>query len=256
MRRTSLFALLAAALTAVLLLSGCAEKKTAHQKRPSYSSDELQFTTPQDGDPIAIFKTSMGEIRAVLYPDVAPMAVENFEGLAQQGYYDGLTFHRVVYNFVIQSGDKTGTGLSGSTIWHNNPYPVERSDKLHHYSGALCMAHSSDDESTCLSQYYFVQSSPTLSKDLKSALESSGFRQEVIDAYKAVGGLPYLDNQYTVFGQVYRGMETVDAIGAADTDKDGKPTEDITVDSVTIGSYSAEEEQSLDEAVSSSASSK
>lgn len=80
----------ALALVFCLGLSGCGEKKTANVKRESYESSEIQFTAPQDGDPIAIFDTSLGEIRAVLYPDQAPMAVENFTGLAQQGYYDGL----------------------------------------------------------------------------------------------------------------------------------------------------------------------
>ena len=245
-----IISLTALSLALCLALSGCAGKKTANLHRESYESSELQFTTPQDGAPIAIFDTSLGEIRAVLYPDQAPMAVDNFTGLAQQGYYDGLPFHRVIYGFVAQSGDDTGTGLSGASIWHNNPYPVERTDSLHHYSGALGMARSGDEENTCLSQYYFVQSLPEMDKDLKKSLEESGFRQEVIDAYEAVGGLPYLDNEYTVFGQVYRGMDVVDAIGAVDTDEDGKPLEDVSVNSVTISTYSAQEESQLDSASS------
>ena len=243
----------ALALVFCLGLSGCGEKKTANVKRESYESSEIQFTAPPDGDPIAIFDTSLGEIRAVLYPDQAPMAVENFTGLAQQGYYDGLPFHRVIYGFVAQSGDDTRTGLSGASIWHNNPYPVEYSDSLHHYSGALGMAHSGDEEDTCLSQFYFVQSLPEMDKDLKKSLEESGFRQEVIDAYEAVGGLPYLDNHYTVFGQVYRGMEVVDAIGAVETDEEDKPLEEVLVNSVTISTYSAEEESRLDSETASSA---
>lgn len=92
-----------------------------------------------------------------------------------------------------------------------------------------------------------------MDKDLKKSLEESGFRQEVIDAYEAVGGLPYLDNHYTVFGQVYRGMEVVDAIGAVETDEEDKPLEEVLVNSVTISTYSAEEESRLDSETASSA---
>ena len=240
MRRTLSLAALGLACLLALCFGGCGEeKKTAEVTREAFESEELQFAGPREGDTVALFETTAGDIYAVLYPDEAPMAVENFIGLANDGYYDGLPFHRVVYGFVAQSGDGSGTGLSGATIWHNNPYPLECSDRLHHYSGALCMARSAEEEDTCLSQYYFVQSLPQLSKDLKEALEESGFRQEVIDAYNAVGGLPYLDNHYTVFGQVYQGMEVVDAIGAAETDENDVPLEEITVLSVSISTYTA-----------------
>ena len=86
------------------------------------------------------------------------MAVENFVGLAQQGYYNGLSFHRVIEGFLVQTGDATGTGAGGSTIWNGNSYPNEISDRLHHYAGAVAMAHAPDGASGNLSQFYIVQS--------------------------------------------------------------------------------------------------
>ena len=198
-----------AALAAVLALAlaltatACGGKKSAKVNRPAVESQEQQFQAPNEGDPIAIFHTSKGEIRAVLYPDDAPMAVENFTGLVEQGYYNGLTFHRVVYGALVQGGDDTGTGLGGATIW-----------------------------------FYFVQALPGLDRSLQSQMEEAGVRQEVIDAYKEAGGLPYLDNRYTVFGQVYEGMDVVDAIAAVDTDENDKPTEDVLIEKVELAVYS------------------
>ena len=234
-------ALAAAAVLAAGLLAGCGGGITGSSiKRPQVESEELQFQTPTEGDPIAIFNTSAGEVRAVLYPDVAPMAVENFTRLAQEGYYDGTSFHRIVFGFVVQGGDASGTGTTGSTIWNNNPYPKEISDQLHHYSGALCAAFSPDEDVSGLSQFYFVQSLPEkLGDSLRTQMEEAGVRTEVIEAYDAAGGLPYLDYTDTVFGQVYEGMDVVDTLAQSEVDENGKPVEDVLLNSVTISTYGA-----------------
>ena len=234
-------ALAAAAVLAAGLLAGCGGGITGSSiKRPQVESEELQFQTPAEGDPIAIFNTSAGEVRAVLYPDVAPMAVENFTRLAQEGYYDGTSFHRIVSGFVVQGGDASGTGTTGSTIWNNNPYPKEISDQLHHYSGALCAAFSPDEDVSGLSQFYFVQSLPEkLDDSLRTQMEEAGVRTEVIEAYDAAGGLPYLDYTDTVFGQVYEGMDVVDTLAQSEVDENGKPVEDVLLNSVTISTYGA-----------------
>lgn len=209
-------------------------------KRPQVESGEVQFQAPAEGDPIAIFDTSLGEVRAVLYPQYAPMAVENFTELAKQGYYNGTTFHRAVYGFVVQGGDATGTGTGGSSIWNGEPFAPELSAKLHHYSGALCAAKSEESERSILSQFYFVQALPqTLESGLQSQLKEAGAPEEVLNAYNAAGGLPYLDYTDTVFGQVYQGMDVVDAIAQVGTDENGKPLEDVLVNSVTISTYAA-----------------
>lgn len=234
-------ALAAAVVLAAGLLTGCGGGVVGSSiKRPQVESEELQFQTPAEGDPIAIFNTSAGEVRAVLYPDQAPMAVENFTRLAQEGYYNGTSFHRIVSGFVVQGGDASGSGTTGSTIWNNNPYPKEISDQLHHYSGALCAAFSPDENVSGLSQFYFVQSLPEkLDDSLRTQMEEAGVRTEVIEAYDAAGGLPYLDYTDTVFGQIYEGMDVVDTLAQSEVDENGKPVEDVLLNSVTISTYGA-----------------
>ena len=213
---------------ALALLCACSKgaAKTPPTRPADFTSTERQFNTPADGDTIAIFDTSLGEVRAVLYPDAAPMAVYNFVGLARSGYYDNTTIWRSEYGFAVQGGDATGTGTGGSTIWSNNPYPPEASADLKHYAGALCAAFAAGGDVTGGNSQF----------------------------YAAVGGLPYLDNTDTVFGQVYQGMDVVDAMACVDTVKDDdgndtyRPTEEaaITINSVTITTYSSAEDNGLD----------
>ena len=127
MKRLIHTAVLAAALAFALLLCGCSGAETSHKapQRAAVESGERQFAQPSDGDFIAIFSTSLGEVRAVLYPDAAPMAVQNFVGLARSGYYDNTVIWRAQYGFAVQGGDAGGTGSGGATIWSNNPYPLE-----------------------------------------------------------------------------------------------------------------------------------
>ena len=230
----------------LLALCACSSGKST-PKRPAVTSSERQFTTPAEGDTIAIFTTSQGEIRAVLYPDAAPMAVYNFAGLARIGYYDGTVFWRTQYGFAVQGGDATGTGTGGSTIWSNNAYPAEVDPGLKHYAGALCAAFATGGERTGgNSQFYFVQALPdSVDEAQQQALAQNGYTQEQIDAYAAAGGLPYLDNTDTVFGQVYEGMNVVDKIAGVKTidSEDGADTcrpfdsGDVTIEHITIAAY-------------------
>ena len=201
-----IFITFCAAAACCVLLGACESGSLAaaagKRTRPA-DLGELQFITPAEGDPIATLSTTLGDISFVLYPDIAPMAVENFVGLAQQGYYNGLSFHRVIEGFLVQTGDATGTGAGGSTIWNGNSYPNEISDRLHHYAGAVAMAHAPDGASGNLSQFYIVQSAQdSVDKTLAKTLTEAGVREAVVTAYQAVGGAPYLDNLNTVFGQV------------------------------------------------------
>ena len=128
-----------------LVLTGCGGKQGfAGSSRSPVESSEEQLAQPSQDTPVAVLSTSMGDILIVLFPQYAPMAVENFEGLAQQGYYNGNIFHRVVADFVIQTGDATQSGTGGASIWNNNAYPNELSDKLHHYSGTVALARAAD----------------------------------------------------------------------------------------------------------------
>ena len=230
----------------LLALCACSSGKST-PKRPAVTSSERQFTTPAEGDTIAIFTTGQGEIRAVLYPDAAPMAVYNFAGLARIGYYDGTVFWRAQYGFAVQGGDATGTGTGGSTIWSNNAYPAEVDPGLKHYAGALCAAFATGGERTGgNSQFYFVQALPdSVDEAQQQALAQNGYTQEQIDAYAAAGGLPYLDNTDTVFGQVYEGMNVVDKLAGVKTidSEDGTDTcrpfdsGDVTIEHITIAAY-------------------
>ncbi len=226
------------------LMGGCGAAEAEAGRTPARSVpeglSEAQLTAPSEGALVAVIATSRGEISLVLFPEQAPMAVENFVGLAQQGYYNGLPFHRVIEGFLIQTGDAEGTGSGGDTIWSGNAYPNEISDALHHYAGAVGMAHAEGDAVGNRSQFYIVQSAPDSVDDaLAKKLEEAGVREPVVAAYRAVGGAPYLDNLNTVFGQVYAGMDVVDAIAAVECGENDRPLEDVLVESVTIGNYSA-----------------
>ena len=222
------------------VLVGCGDSQQIKtKKRPDVESEQLQFQQPTENAPIAIFTTEYGEFRAVLYPDLAPMAVENFIALANEGYFNGLPFHRVIGDFIIQSGDGTGSGTGGTTCWDGFPFPVEISSQLHHYSGALCMAHLGQDTTANFSQFYIVQTpANSISEEDANTLISQGMDEAVAKTYQAAGGAPYLDLKNTIFGQIYQGMEVVDQIAlASNANSEGKPTTPVTITSVLISSY-------------------
>ena len=230
-------------LAAALALTGCSfggvgGGGSAAQKidRPAVESAELQFTHPAAGDTVAVFDTSAGVFRAVLFPDKAPQAYDNFVGLVQAGYYNGLTVSRAESGFVVEAGQ--GADGRGGTIWNGGRYPAETTDSLHHYSGALCMG--TDASGECASVFYVVQTLPgeqSVTQELVDQMNSAGYRAEVVSAYQTAGGAPYLDYTDTVLGQVYEGMDVVDAIGQTAVDENQKPREDITINSVSITQY-------------------
>ena len=226
---------LAAALAFALAgcLGGGAPSGGSVSRPEAVQSAELQFTHPAAGDTVAVFDTSAGVFRAVLFPQQAPQACANFVGLAQAGYYNGLTFTRVEQGFVVEAGQAADG--SATTIWNGSGYPAEYTDQLHHYSGALCAAMSEEGQGA--SVFYVMQTAPGLEQELADRMAAQGWRQEIIDAYAAAGGAPYLDYTDTVFGQVYEGMDVVDAIGAAQVDEALTPVEAITIHSVTIETY-------------------
>lgn len=240
------FCALCAVILSLLLLCGCAGSRYPVPDRSEVESTERQFTQPSDGDLIAIFTTSLGEVRVVLYPDAAPMAVYNFVGLARSGYYDNTIIWRSEYGFAVQGGDATGTGSGGSTIYADNPIPLEADSSLRHYAGALCAATTKGDPNSGQSQFYFVTALPdSVDEEMQAQLTENGCTEAQVAAYAAAGGLPYLDNTDTVFGQVYEGMDVVDKMACVDTVLDEeendtfRPTEEdtITIEKVTIANY-------------------
>lgn len=238
--RRTLAALLAVGCFA--MLTGCSIFTTKVTKpvkavsRPAVESAELQYTHPAAGDTIAVFDTSAGTFKAVLFPAQAPQACDNFIGLVQSGYYNGLTVTRVEKDFLIEAGQ--GADGKATTIWNGSRYPVEATDSLHHYSGALCAA--PDSSGQLASVFYVVDTLPgsdSVAQELVDQMNAASYRAEVVSVYQTAGGAPYLDYTDTVFGQVYEGMEIVDAIGQTGVDENQKPTETITINSVTITTY-------------------
>ena len=212
------------------VLCGCGQKTVNLAK---VESGEMQFVQPAKGDTVAVIKTNMGDIKVVLYPKLAPLAVENFVTHAQNGYYNGVTFHRVIEDFVIQSGDPDGTGNGGNSIWQL-PFSDEFSDKLRHYTGALSMANTGEDSNG--SQFFIVTCQPdsTINDKIVSLMEQAGWRSEVIDAYRQAGGAPNLDYNHTVFGQVYDGLDVAFDISLVSTDKNDKPKEPVTITGIEV----------------------
>lgn len=238
--------ILCAAVCAALCLSlfGCSGEEQpgpgGSTTRRAVSSGELQFTQPAEGAPIATISTTMGDITVVLYPDQAPMAVENFTDLANSGYYNQMPISRIVEGFCVQTGLGAADTGEGTTTWGQGAFPNEITDALHHYAGALATANGGQGGTGNLSQFYFVQcAQDSVSRADASALKEAGVREEVADTYQSAGGAPYLDGQDTVFGQVIAGMDVLDAIATVPCDENGVPTEAVTVNSVTIGAYSA-----------------
>ena len=193
-----------------------------------------QCDKPAAGETTAVMHTSMGDIKIILFREEAPNAVENFVKHAKDGYYDGLIFHRVIKDFMIQGGDPLGTGTGGDSIW-GSPFADEFSPNLHNLRGALSMANAGPN--TNGSQFFIVQASE-VSDDLLEQMEQASedmFPTAVIDLYRKNGGTPWLDFRHTVFGQVYEGMDTVDSIADVKTDYfTNKPNTDVVINSITI----------------------
>lgn len=179
--------------------------------------------------PKATIKTNHGEIVIQLFPEQAPKTVENFVGLAKKGYYDGVIFHRVINDFMIQGGDPTGTGMGGESIW-GAPFEDEFSNELFNIRGALSMANAGP--ATNGSQFFIVQNQ-NVPAQMAGQMEAAGYPKEIIAAYEN-GGTPWLDHRHTVFGQVTSGIDVVDEIAAVERDMADKPKEDVVIETVEI----------------------
>lgn len=193
----------------------------------------FQLEAVKSGDKIAVMHTNMGDISIKLFAEHAPKAVENFTTHAKNGYYDGLIFHRVIKDFMIQGGDPTGTGMGGESIWGHS-FEDEFTPKLHNLRGALCMANAGPN--TNGSQFFIVQASdvPANMLDQMKDLADSGFPPEITEAYEKSGGTPWLDFRHTVFGQVISGMDTVDKIANTPVGASDRPIDDVVINSIEV----------------------
>ena len=180
--------------------------------------------------PQATIKTSLGEVRVQLFAKLAPKTVKNFVELAKKGYYNGVLFHRVIPDFMIQGGDPTGTGRGGESIY-GEAFEDEFSDQLFNFNGALSMANAGPNTN---GSQFFIVSASRVPANMMEQMKMVGYPQEIIDHYKETGGTPWLDHRHTVFGQVISGMEIVEKISKVDRDGMDKPKEDVVMNEITI----------------------
>lgn len=180
-----------------LSMAGCAGSNTPKQAENNPPQAQPEVSTAKNS--VALFETSKGNFRIELFEDKAPQTSKNFITLANKGFYNGLIFHRVIADFMIQGGDPkgNGTGGPGYTI------PDEFNSDLRHTAGVISMANAGPN--TGGSQFFIT---------LKAT--------------------PWLDNKHAVFGKVIEGMDVVQAIGKVKTGPQDKPVEDVVIKKITI----------------------
>lgn len=188
-----------------------------------------QFDLAAVEGPVAVLETTKGTVKIQLFPAQAPKTVENFVGLIEKGYYEGIIFHRVISDFMIQGGDPTGTGMGGESLWGDS-FEDEFADEVFNLRGALSMANAGPN--TNGSQFFIVQASrvpANMLRQLKGLVPD-----EVVSAYGEQGGTPWLDKRHTVFGHVIEGMDVVDDMAKVRVNYADKPLEDIKIIKATI----------------------
>lgn len=267
------------AILAAVSLAGCGGKgvtKTDNGTTTAYKDKELgfQLDKPEKGEQIVIMHTSMGDISIRLFPEGAPKTVKNFVTHAENGYYNGLKFHRVIEDFMIQGGDPKGDGTGGESIY-GDKFEDEFDTKLVNIRGSLAMANAG--ENTNGSQFFINQAKgedfeanitkiKNIYEQYKSSLPNiknwkeyytgqlaSGsspviidpdyLTDELIDLYSKQGGNLSLDGAWresgghTVFGQVFEGMDVVDKIAAVQVDGSSKPLTDVTIKTMEVTTY-------------------
>lgn len=150
------------------------------------------------------FSTSMGDFTVELYPTVAPRTCKNFTELARRGYYDGLIFHRIIKDFMIQGGDPTGTGRGGESIYGGKFQDEIKRELKHTGAGILSMANSGPNTN---GSQFFITLAPT----------------------------PFLDGKHTVFGRISSGMAVVKRMGVVRTDANDRPVDAVRIVRVSVG---------------------
>ena len=193
----------------------------------------IQTSAPKAGDTIAVMHTNMGDIKIKLFSEQVPKTVANFVELSKKGYYNGIIFHRVIKDFMIQGGDPTGTGMGGESIY-GEKFEDEFDVNLHNIRGALSMANAGPN--TNGSQFFIVQadSCPDGMLEQMRQLTDRGFPEETIADYEALGGTPWLDFKHSVFGQVFDGMNVVDDIANVRCGAGDRPTYDVVIEGIDI----------------------
>ena len=180
---------------------------------------------------VATIKTNHGDLVIKLFPDHAPLTVTNFVNLAKSGYYDGVIFHRIIKDFMIQGGDPTGTGMGGESIY-GQAFEDEFSEELYNVRGALSMANAGPN--TNGSQFFIVQNQHLPYS--KKEIARGGWPEPIAEIYAEQGGTPHLDRRHTVFGQLVdaASFAVLDTIAAVETGAMDKPVEDVVIETIEI----------------------
>lgn len=196
------------------------EQATEQADESNEEANEEEQVTPTGDNPIVtMMMENGGEVQMELYPDIAPNTVNNFISLVEDGFYDGLIFHRVISGFMIQGGDPEGAGTGGPGYAIKGEFSSnDFENNLEHDRGVLSMARSMEPDSA--GSQFFIITDPS----------------------------PHLDGDYAAFGKVIEGMEVVDEIVSAERDNADKPLEDQVIESMTVelNGYEAQEPEKIE----------
>lgn len=247
----------------LLSFSGCTNNTTQQTTGNSTSSKiGYQLDNPTEGEEIAIISTTEGNFKVRFFPEKAPKAVENFKSLAKKGYYNNITFHRIIKDFMIQGGDPSGNGTGGESIWGKD-FEDEFSDSLFNITGSLAMANRGPNTNGSqffinnqnpqnfkgwnqLYQYYemYKKNPEHFNQNYGGTVDMSKITDEIKNLYQTNGGNPHLDGYYntakkghTVFGQVFEGMDVINKISDVETDENNKPKNTISIKSINFEPY-------------------
>lgn len=214
--------------------------KASDGKKSTIKKMEINIEPPTHCE--VLIETEFGNMLVQL-SDATPLHRDNFIKLAEQGFYDGLAFHRVIRNFMIQGGDPNSKDENSQALGSGGPgytIPAEFVDTLFHLRGAIAAARTggpmNPEKKSSGSQFYIVQGDQVDDAYL-NAREASGkvrYPTSVKEAYKAMGGTPHLDGEYTVFGKVFQGLDVIDKIASQQTGPGDRPVKPIRMKVIVI----------------------
>lgn len=228
-------------LFALVILAGCAKQESTEPPMNTQDADTAFDGTLLEGKYDVILHTSMGDIELRLDADAAPKTVTNFIALAKMGYYDGLTFHRVIPDFMIQGGDPDGTGTGGESVFgkafedeiNAESYNLHKTKLKDAVEGDLPpeLTDATVKDYLVLQGYSFndkLKSLPMKRGALAMANRGPNTNGSQFFIIQREDGTPWLEGKHTVFGQVTDGMDVLDAIAAVDTGANDMPVEPVT----------------------------
>ncbi len=210
----------------------------------------VQLDLPKDDDEVAIITTSFGTIKMVLYPEYAPNTVANFKALVQEGFYNGKNVYGIEPDVAFLTGSEKEDGSTGAST-DGKLIKNEYHQNLWHIPGAVsAISHKSGYGDS----RFFINEKLEIDDELAQRMEDAGYPDMVVKMYKKYGGIPGFDRQYTVFGQVYKGMSVVREILSQEVDEETKqPKEPIIIEKIELSTY-GEDKASSDSSETSTSS--